>query len=341
MSSTRDPISVEDFRGHGSCGTVEPEIADTQGETRHGRTHDGSAPGRRVPRAPSGWCSAAVAAPCSRPAIPDVGIGFLGVSLAFGLTVLTMAYAVGHISGGHFNPAVTVGLATARRFAWKDVPGYVVTQVVAAVVAAAVLCVVADGIDGFSAEESGFATNGYADRSPEGYSLLVGAGDRGRADRVLPLPDPRRHRHPRAQGLRARSRSASALTLIHLISIPVSNTSVNPARSTGPALFAGSDAIAAALGVLAGAPGRGRDRRGDLRHAARQRRGARPAHGGHRGLTGLTGAVRDITAAGSDSRRRRRILSVRQLCRRHPRRLPCRPPAVSPPSPRACSSPSA
>ena len=185
-----------------------------------------------------GGCGSAVLAA----GIPDVGIGFLGVSLAFGLTVLTMAYAVGHVSGGHFNPAVTVGLATARRFAWKDVPGYVVTQVVAAVAAAAVLWVVADGVDGFSAQESGFATNGYADRSPEGYSLLsvlvievvltafflyviLGATDTRAPKGFAPI----------SIGL--------SLTLIHLASIPVSNTSVNPARSTGPALFAGSDAM--------------------------------------------------------------------------------------------------
>ena len=185
-----------------------------------------------------GGCGSAVLAA----GVPDVGIGFLGVSLAFGLTVLTMAYAVGHVSGGHFNPAVTVGLATARRFPWKDVPGYVVTQVVAAVVAAAVLWVVADGVDGFSAQESGFATNGYADRSPEGYSLLsvlvievvltafflyviLGATDTRAPKGFAPI----------SIGL--------GLTLIHLVSIPVSNTSVNPARSTGPALFAGSDAM--------------------------------------------------------------------------------------------------
>ena len=185
-----------------------------------------------------GGCGSAVLAA----GIPDVGIGFLGVSLAFGLTVLTMAYAVGHVSGGHFNPAVTVGLATARRFPWKDVPGYVVTQVVAAVAAAAVLWVVADGVDGFSAQESGFATNGYADRSPEGYSLLsvlvievvltafflyviLGATDTRAPKGFAPI----------SIGL--------SLTLIHLASIPVSNTSVNPARSTGPALFAGSDAM--------------------------------------------------------------------------------------------------
>jgi aquaporin Z len=185
-----------------------------------------------------GGCGSAVLAA----GVPDVGIGFLGVSLAFGLTVLTMAYAVGHVSGGHFNPAVTVGLATARRFGWKDVPAYVVTQVVAAIVAAAVLLVVANGLDGFSASESGFATNGYGDRSPEGYSLLavlvvevvltafflyviLGATDTRAPKGFAPI----------AIGL--------SLTLIHLVSIPVSNTSVNPARSTGPALFAGADAI--------------------------------------------------------------------------------------------------
>ncbi|HEX6148919.1 aquaporin Z [Nocardioides sp.] len=185
-----------------------------------------------------GGCGAAVLAA----GVPDVGIGYLGVALAFGLTVLTMAYAVGHLSGGHFNPAVTVGLATAKRFPWRDVPAYVVTQVVAAVVAAAVLWVVASGVDGFSASESGFATNGYGDHSPGGYSLLavlvvevvltafflyviLGATDTRAPKGFAPL----------AIGL--------SLTVIHLISIPVSNTSVNPARSTGPALFAGSDPI--------------------------------------------------------------------------------------------------
>jgi aquaporin Z len=185
-----------------------------------------------------GGCGSAVLAA----GFPDVGIGFLGVAMAFGLAVLTMAYAVGHVSGGHFNPAVTVGLATARRFAWKDVPAYVVTQVVAAVVAAAVLWVVANGVAGFSASESGFATNGYDDRSPGGYSLLsvlvvevvltafflyviLGATDTRAPKGFAPI----------GIGL--------SLTLIHLVSIPVSNTSANPARSTGPALFAGSEAL--------------------------------------------------------------------------------------------------
>ncbi|WP_432479137.1 aquaporin Z [Nocardioides sp. GXQ0305] len=185
-----------------------------------------------------GGCGAAVLAA----GVPDVGIGFLGVSFAFGLTVLTMAYAVGHVSGGHFNPAITIGLATAKRFGWKDVPAYVVTQVVAAIAGAAVLWVVASGLDGFSAKESGFATNGYGDLSPEGYSLMavlvvevvltafflyviLGATDTRAPKGFAPI----------AIGL--------SLTLIHLISIPVSNTSVNPARSTGPALFAGADPI--------------------------------------------------------------------------------------------------
>jgi aquaporin Z len=184
-----------------------------------------------------GGCGTAVLAAT----FPDVGVGLLGVSLAFGLTVLTMAYAVGHVSGGHFNPAVTVGLAVARRFPWRDVVAYVVTQVVAAVVAAVVLFVVASGKDGFDAQK-GFAANGYGEHSPGGYSLLaalvievvltgfflyviLGATD-GRAPVGFA---------PIAIGL--------ALTLIHLVSIPVTNTSVNPARSTGVALFAGSWAL--------------------------------------------------------------------------------------------------
>ncbi len=185
-----------------------------------------------------GGCGAAVLAS----GVPDVGIGYLGVALAFGLTVVTMAYAVGHISGGHFNPAITLGLAMGRRFRWTDVVPYIVTQVVAGVVAAAALFVVANGKDGFSAKASGFATNGYGDRSPQGYSLLavivvevvltavflyviLGATDTRAPKGFAPL----------TIGL--------SLTLIHLISIPVSNTSVNPARSTGPALFAGADAL--------------------------------------------------------------------------------------------------
>jgi aquaporin Z len=179
---------------------------------------------------------------CGTAVLASYNVKFLGVAFAFGLTVLTMVYAVGHISGGHFNPAVTVGLAMGRRFAWRDVPAYVVTQVVAAIVAAFVLWVIAHGKSGFDATESGFATNGYGDRSPDGYDwwavlitelvltavflyVILGATDTRAPKGFAPL----------AIGL--------ALTLIHLISIPVSNTSVNPARSIGPALFAGADAI--------------------------------------------------------------------------------------------------
>jgi aquaporin Z len=185
-----------------------------------------------------GGCGSAVLAA----GVADVGIGYLGVAVAFGLTVLTMAYAVGHVSGGHFNPAVTVGLAAGGRFSWKEVPAYVIIQVVAAIAAAAVLLVIASGVDGFSASESGFATNGYGDLSPGGYSLLavivaevvltgfflyiiLGATDTLAPKGFAPL----------AIGL--------GLTVIHLVSIPVDNTSVNPARSTGPALFAGADAL--------------------------------------------------------------------------------------------------
>ncbi|GAA4360502.1 aquaporin Z [Angustibacter luteus] len=171
-----------------------------------------------------------------------LGIGFAGVSLAFGLTVLTMAYAVGHLSGGHFNPAVTIGLAVAKRFAWRDVPVYVVTQVVAATAAATVLLVIANGQEGFSAKASGFAANGYGDHSPGGYALLACAVvevvfTAGFVLVILGATDTRAPRGfaPLAIGL--------ALTLIHLVTIPVTNTSVNPARSTGVAFFAGSWAL--------------------------------------------------------------------------------------------------
>jgi aquaporin Z len=173
----------------------------------------------------------------------QLGIGFAGVALAFGLTVVTMAYAVGHVSGGHFNPAITLGLAASRRFAWRDSVGYIVTQVVAAIAAAAVLWVVASGVDGFSASESSFASNGYGDRSPGGYSLLACLVIEVVLTAVflyviLGVTDTRAPKGfaPLAIGL--------SLTLIHLVSIPVTNTSVNPARSIGPALFAGGDAIA-------------------------------------------------------------------------------------------------
>lgn len=190
-----------------------------------------------------GGCGAAVlAAATTTTDGTAVGIGYLGVALAFGLTVLVMAAAFGGVSGGHFNPAVSLGLAVARRLPWRDLPGYVVAQVAGAVAAAAVLFVIASGRAGFDAAASGFATNGYGSRSPAGYSmvsalvvevvmtavfLLVILGATGpRAPKALA---------PVAIGL--------ALTLIHLVSIPVTNTSVNPARSIGPALFAGGAAL--------------------------------------------------------------------------------------------------
>lgn len=173
-------------------------------------------------------------------AFPEVGIGLLGVSLAFGLSVLTMAYAVGGISGGHFNPAVSVGLATANRFAWGDILPYVVAQVAGSIVAAAMLWLVASGKAGFA--PGGFASNGFGEHSPGQYSfgaavamevvmtmmfllVILGATAKRAPAGTAPL----------AIGF--------ALTLIHLVSIPVTNTSVNPARSTGVALFADSWAL--------------------------------------------------------------------------------------------------
>jgi aquaporin Z len=164
------------------------------------------------------------------------GIDFLGVALAFGVAVMVMVYAVGAISGGHFNPAVTIGLAVARRFPWADVLAYIVTQVVAAIVAALVLLGVASGKDGFSAKGSGFASNGYGDHSPFNYNLgavllveiiltavflyvIIGSTD------------------VRAPAGFAGIAIGFTLAIIHLVSIPVSNTSVNPARSTGPAII--------------------------------------------------------------------------------------------------------
>jgi aquaporin Z len=183
-----------------------------------------------------GGCGAAVLAA----AFPAVGIGLLGVSFAFGLTVLTMAYAVGHISGGHFNPAVTLGLWSAGRCANKHVLPYVIAQVVGAVLGAAVLWLIASGKPDWV--PGGFASNGYGALSPGKYSLaaclvtelvmsffflfiIVGTTSKGAASGFAGIPI----------GL--------ALTLIHLVSIPVTNTSVNPARSTGPALFAGGEYI--------------------------------------------------------------------------------------------------
>jgi aquaporin Z len=169
-----------------------------------------------------------------------LGIGFVGVALAFGLTVLTMAYAVGHISGGHFNPAVTIGLVVSGRFDRKDAPAYVVAQVIGAIAAAAVLFAIANGVDGFSAKDSGFAANGYGDQSPGGYSLAAAFLAEVVLTAFFLLV---------ILGATARKAAAGfgglaiglALTLIHLISIPITNTSVNPARSTSQALFAGGD----------------------------------------------------------------------------------------------------
>jgi aquaporin Z len=190
-----------------------------------------------------GGCGAAVLAAGFRTADQaDLGIGFLGVSLAFGLAVLTMAYAVGHISGGHFNPAVTVGLAMARRFEWRDVPGYIATQVVAAVAAAGVLFVIASGRPGFDAARSGFATNGYGDRSPGGYSLPAALLTEVLLTAVF-VSIILSVTAAQAPAVAAPVAIGLALTLIHLVSIPVTNTSVNPARSIGPALFAGGGAV--------------------------------------------------------------------------------------------------
>jgi len=185
-----------------------------------------------------GGCGSAVL----KAAFPQVGIGLLGVSLAFGLTVVTMAYAVGHVSGGHFNPAVTVGLCTAHRFLAKDVVPYIVAQVAGAVCGAAILYFIASGKAGFDAVGSGFAANGYDAYSPGGYTLAAAL----MSELVLTfffliviLGATNKHAPQAMAGLAI----GLALTVIHLISIPVTNTSVNPARSTGPALFVGGWAI--------------------------------------------------------------------------------------------------
>jgi len=185
-----------------------------------------------------GGCGSAVLAA----GVPDIGIGLMGVSLAFGLTVLTMAYAIGHVSGCHLNPAVSIGLAGGKRFPARELPAYIGAQLVGAVAASAVLYVIASGAPGFDLA-AGFASNGYAEHSPGNYSLaagftaelvltfffllvILGATDSRAPAGFAPIPI----------GL--------ALCLIHLIAIPVTNVSVNPARSTGPALFVGDWAIA-------------------------------------------------------------------------------------------------
>ncbi len=184
-----------------------------------------------------GGCGSAVLAA----AWPELGIGFAGVSLAFGLTVLTGAYAFGHVSGAHFNPAVSLGLAVAGRFAWKDLVPYVIVQVLGAVVAALLLRYIASGAPGFDPASS-LASNGYGDHSPGGYSLASGLA----IEIVLTgffLLVILGATSVRAPAGFAPIAIGLALTLIHLISIPVTNTSVNPARSTGVALFAGSGAL--------------------------------------------------------------------------------------------------
>ncbi|MGR5095298.1 aquaporin Z [Vibrio maritimus] len=186
-----------------------------------------------------GGCGSAVLAA----AFPDVGIGLLGVSLAFGLTVLTMAFAIGHISGCHLNPAVSIGLWAGGRFETKELVPYIIAQVIGGVLAGGILYVIASGQAGFDAVSSGFASNGYGEHSPGQYSLtaalvtevvmtamflivIMGSTDKRAPEGFAPI----------AIGL--------CLTLIHLISIPVTNTSVNPARSTGVALYVGDWAVA-------------------------------------------------------------------------------------------------
>ncbi len=188
-----------------------------------------------------GGCGAAIFAA----GVPDVGIGFLGVSFAFGLTVLTMAYAVGHISGGHFNPAVTVGLMVSGRFEKKDVAPYIGAQLVGAVAAAAVLYAIANGKAGFEIDSSlpgAFAANGYGDLSPEGYNLAAAAIAEVVLTAFFLLVILGATAKRAAAGFGGMAIGLS-LTLIHLISIPITNTSVNPARSTSQALFAGGDYI--------------------------------------------------------------------------------------------------
>lgn len=179
-----------------------------------------------------GGCGSAVLAA----AIPGVGIGYAGVAVAFGLTVLTGAYALGHISGAHFNPAVTWGLFVAKRFPGRDVLPYWIAQVIGGIVAGAALYAIASGQDGFDAAASGFASNGYGDHSPQHYSLIAGLLCEFVMTGmfVLVILGATSFRAPAGFAPLA---IGLALTLIHLISIPVTNTSVNPARSTAVALF--------------------------------------------------------------------------------------------------------
>lgn len=185
-----------------------------------------------------GGCGSAVLSA----AFPDVGIGLLGVALAFGLTVVTMAYAIGHISGCHLNPAVTVGLWAGGRFDAKQIPLYVIAQVLGAIAAAYTLYVIASGQPGFALEANGLAVNGVDSMSPGGYSMQAGVVTEivMTAFFLLVIMG---STHSRAPAGFAPLAIGLALTLIHLISIPVTNTSVNPARSTGPALIVGGLAL--------------------------------------------------------------------------------------------------
>ncbi|MEH3034112.1 MAG: aquaporin Z [Aeromicrobium erythreum] len=180
---------------------------------------------------------------CGTAVLAGDKVGYLGVALAFGLTVVTGAYAFGPVSGGHFNPAVSVGLAVARRFAWRDVPGYAAAQVLGATIAGAVLLVIANGVGGFDPVKSGFASNGFGDRSPGGYSLAAVVVTEVVLTAFFLLVILGASAARAAVGFSGLT-IGLALTLIHLISIPVSNTSVNPARSLGVAWFAGGDALA-------------------------------------------------------------------------------------------------
>ncbi len=172
---------------------------------------------------------------------PQVGIGLVGVSLAFGLSVITMAYAIGHVSGAHLNPAVTLGLAAGGRFPTGQIVPYIIAQVVGAVVAGAVLYVIASGTAGFDLAK-GFASNGYGAHSPGGYSLTAALVSEVVMTMMF-LFVIMGATHGKAPAGFAPLAIGLALTLIHLVSIPVTNTSVNPARSTGPALFVGGWAI--------------------------------------------------------------------------------------------------
>lgn len=185
-----------------------------------------------------GGCGSAVLAA----GFPELGIGLLGVALAFGLTVLTMAYSIGHISGCHLNPAVTIGLAAGGRFPKAEIPPYILAQVAGAIIAAAVLYLIATGAPGFELAK-GFAANGYAEHSPGGYSLFAGALTEIVMTMMF-LFVIMGATHGKAPAGFAPLAIGLALTLVHLVSIPVTNTSVNPARSTGPALFVGGWALA-------------------------------------------------------------------------------------------------